>query len=285
MTEASDPIISTERSGSRNLQLQWGVRSDRGLRREQNEDAVFAAEPLFAVADGMGGYEAGDVASRICLEVLASSTEAGSISAASLDDALQRADTRIRERTGARAGTTLAGVALVEEAGNSYWLVFNVGDSRTYLLSQGHLQRVSVDHSEVQEMLEAGALTSEEARAHPRRNVITRALGLGENGQADYWMLPAQEGDRVLVCSDGLSSEVTDEAILEILARVEDAQPAADALLQAALDNGGRDNVSLVVINAGRTMHSGPVALSEFPELDDSTIEVAIPGGNGGGKL
>lgn len=285
LTEASRPVTTTKRFESQNLQLQWGVRSDRGLRREHNQDAVYAAQPLFAVADGMGGHEAGDVASRICLEVLCSSTQVRGISAASLNDALQQADARIREQTGARAGTTLAGVALVEEAGSSYWLVFNIGDSRIYRLSKGQLERVSVDHSEVQEMLDAGELTPEEARSHPRRNVVTRALGTGGNAEAEYWMLPAEEGDRMLVCSDGLPSEVRDEAIVQILSEVENAQPAADALLQAALDNGGRDNISVVVVDAGPAVSRRPGGLlCDFAEFDESTIEVAIPVDSAGGK-
>lgn len=260
------------------MQLQWGVRSDRGRRREQNEDSVYASGKLFAVADGMGGHAAGDIASRVCLEVLGGSTKAGEISVASLDGVLQNADAMIRMQTQARAGTTLAGVALVEEADSPYWLVFNVGDSRTYRLSRGHLHRVSVDHSEVQEMLEAGAITPAEGLVHPRRHVVTRALGIGGNIQADYWMLPVEDGDRVLVCSDGLSSDVSDEAILEILARVEGPQPAADALLQAALDNGGRDNVSVIVVDAGSADSKSRVAiLPEFFDLDESTVELAVP--------
>lgn len=284
LTEAPRPGVSTERFGSRNLQLQWGVRSDRGLRREDNQDAVYAAQPLFAVADGMGGHEAGDVASRICLEVLSTSTMVRGISAASLNDALQHADARIRKQTGARAGTTLAGVALVAEEGSSYWLVFNIGDSRTYRLSKGQLERVSVDHSEVQEMLDAGELTLEEARSHPRRHIVTRALGTGDNAQAEYWMLPAEEGDRMLVCSDGLPSEVRDEVIVKILAEAEDAQHAADALLQAALDNGGRDNISVVVVDAGLPVSRTPGDSSDVAEFDESTVEVAIPVDSAGGS-
>lgn len=134
-------------------------------------------------------------------------------------------------------------------------------------------------------MLDAGELTPEEARSHPRRNVVTRALGTGGNAEAEYWMLPAEEGDRMLVCSDGLPSEVRDEAIVQILSEVENAQPAADALLQAALDNGGRDNISVVVVDAGPAVSRRPGGLlCDFAEFDESTIEVAIPVDSAGGK-
>lgn len=276
MADAPLPTTNAKQTGSQQLQLKWGVRSDTGLHRERNEDAIFAVEPLFAVADGMGGHEAGEVASGICVRILGDSALSGTIDAAGLSIALREADAQIRERTDARAGTTLAGVALVEEADSPYWLVFNVGDSRTYRLSQGSFARVSVDHSEVQELLDAGEISLEESLVHPRRHVVTRALGAGDNAEADYWMLPAEAGDRILICSDGLSSDVGEDDILQILRTVADPQETADALLGAALDSGGRDNVSVIVIDAWQTADSldGSARPAESV-VDESTVDLS----------
>jgi protein phosphatase len=275
--------MSAKKTGSQQLQLKWGARSDTGRHRERNEDAVFAVAPLFAVADGMGGHEAGDVASGICVQILGRSAAAGTIDAAGLSAALRQADAQIRQQTAARAGSTLAGVALVEESDNPYWLVFNVGDSRTYRLSRGSFARISVDHSEVQELLDAGEISVAESLVHPRRHVVTRALGAGDNAEADYWMLPAEAGDRILICSDGLSSDVGDDDILRILSTVTDAQAAADALLTAALDGGGRDNVSVIVIDAGHA-GDGPGAVAPAASAaDESTVDLSAAANSLGG--
>ena len=131
-----------------------------------------------------------------------------------------------------------------------YWLVFNVGDSRTYRLSQGDFAQVSVDHSEVQELVDAGFITAAEALTHPRRHVVTRALGTGTDTEADFWLVPVEEGDRILVCSDGLSGELSDEQIHRALSTLRHPQDAVDSLIQAALRSGGRDNITVVVVDA-----------------------------------
>ncbi len=245
--------------------LSYAFGTDRGLRRELNEDAFLAADPIFAVADGMGGHEAGEVASRECISVLSQQEvlAAGSRSATAVDVqlALRQADARIRELSQARAGTTVTGVVLVEERGVPYWLVFNVGDSRTYRLSQGRFSQISVDHSEVQELVDGGFITPAEALVHPRRHVVTRALGTGPDTEADYWLLPVEDGDRILVCSDGLTGEVDDEGIRRALSALDHPQDVVDSLVQAALRSGGRDNVTLVVVDAslgeGTAAHAG----------------------------
>ncbi len=248
-----------------NVTLSYAFGTDRGLRRELNEDAFLAADPIFAVADGMGGHEAGEVASRECISVLSQQEvlAAGSRSATAVDVqlALRQADARIRELSQARAGTTVTGVVLVEERGVPYWLVFNVGDSRTYRLSQGRFSQISVDHSEVQELVDGGFITPAEALVHPRRHVVTRALGTGPDTEADYWLLPVEDGDRILVCSDGLTGEVDDEGIRRALSALDHPQDVVDSLIQAALRSGGRDNVTLVVVDAslseGTAAHAG----------------------------
>ncbi|WP_084033530.1 protein phosphatase 2C domain-containing protein [Arthrobacter sp. 35/47] len=236
------------------IKLTVGYATDRGLKRQLNEDSLIASEPIFAVADGMGGHEAGEVASGICVRTLGESAIIGEhspvFSAADLEDLLREADEHIRAETGGRAGTTLSGVVLVEESGMPYWLFFNVGDSRTYRLSQGRFGQISVDHSEVQELVDRGHITQEQAAGHPRRHVITRALGTGDDSEADYWLMPVEVGDRILICSDGLSTEVPEERIYSLLSSLTDPQQTADALVEETLRCGARDNVTVVVVDA-----------------------------------
>lgn len=243
--------------GEHGPRLQCGYGTDRGLRREANEDSFIAADPVFAVADGMGGHEAGEVASSICVRTLAGlpqfKTGSRDASADVLQEYLFKADADIREATGSRAGTTLSGVVVVEQLDVPYWLVLNIGDSRTYRYSGGRLAQLSVDHSEVQELFDAGQITEAEAAVYPRRHVVTRALGTGDDSEADYWLLPLEDGDRILVCSDGLNGELSDEQIADILGAEADPQAAVDELIQAALRSGGRDNITAIVVDARTT--------------------------------
>ncbi len=254
MNPEPDAVTPAAHGAARAVKLRWGFGTDRGLVRENNEDALIALDPVFAVADGMGGHEAGEVASAICVRTLAGIAElpggGRQASAGVVQQHLLTANARIREATGSRAGTTLAGLVAVERSGAPHWLVLNIGDSRVYRFSAGTLTQISVDHSAVQEMVDAGHLTPAQAAAHPRRNVVTRALGAGEEAAADFWLLPAAAGDRMLVCSDGLTGEVENEQIAAILAAEEDPQAAVDELIQAALRSGGRDNVTAIVIDA-----------------------------------
>lgn len=265
----------------RGLSLSYGYGTDRGLRRELNEDSFIASDPVFAVADGMGGHEAGEIASGMCVRALAAmpqlATGERSVTAAVLQQYLVRADSSIRDATGARAGTTLTGAVVVEQMGMPYWLVLNIGDSRTYRLSQGEFAQVSVDHSEVQELVDAGEITPEQATVHPRRHVVTRALGTGDETEADYWLLPVEEGDRILVCSDGLNGELTDEHMFRILSTVGHPQDAVDALIQAALRNGGRDNITVIVVDAKNVMNDGGLATTAPRASAEAEDEVTLP--------
>ncbi|WP_320537872.1 PP2C family protein-serine/threonine phosphatase [Pseudarthrobacter sp. IC2-21] len=263
------------------LSLSYGYGTDRGLRRELNEDSFIASDPVFAVADGMGGHEAGEIASGMCVRALAAmpqlATGERTVTAAVLQQYLIRADNSIREATGARAGTTLTGAVVVEQMGMPYWLVLNIGDSRTYRLSQGNFDRISVDHSEVQELVDAGEITPEQATVHPRRHVVTRALGTGDETEADYWLLPVEEGDRILICSDGLTGELTDDHIFRILSTVAHPQDAVDALIQAALRNGGRDNVTVIVVDAKNVMNDAGIATTAPRPAAAAEEEVTLP--------
>ncbi|GAB3191546.1 PP2C family protein-serine/threonine phosphatase [Nesterenkonia suensis] len=233
------------------LYLDYGYGSHVGLRRELNEDSSVVTDSLFAVADGMGGHEAGEVASALAVQALAEGWDAapGPITRVDLQAFLDDADERIRRATDAKAGTTLTGAVLVETEARLQWLVFNVGDSRTYLHHDGALQQLTRDHSQVQDMLESGIITADELRGHPNRNVITRALGAGDLLGGDFTTAPVAAGQRLLVCSDGLTGELTDARIAEILAAGRSPQDTVDWLIHQALREGGRDNVTVIVVD------------------------------------
>ncbi|WP_336648263.1 PP2C family protein-serine/threonine phosphatase [Microbacterium sp. MMO-10] len=235
-----------------------GAATHTGLRRALNEDALLAQAPLFLVADGMGGHQAGDVASTTVIEGFAQLRGRPVLTIDDVSFTLARVraavdaigGTTAPADGGSMAGTTLSGVTIAAVDGVGYWLAINIGDSRTYRLSGGVLEQISVDHSVVQELIDAGELRAADAPRDRRRNIITRAIGAGSTGEADYWMIPARVGDRILVCSDGLSSEVDDEEIRALLAMHEDPQAAAERLIDRALEHGGRDNVTAVVVDA-----------------------------------
>ncbi|MFT3798009.1 PP2C family protein-serine/threonine phosphatase [Microbacterium sp.] len=234
------------------IEVRAGALTHTGLRRKVNEDAFLAEAPLFLVADGMGGHDAGDRASAAVVAEFARLCGADSLGIDDMRVALRRARARVDAiaSDGRAAGTTLSGVVIADVGGAGYWLTVNVGDSRTYRFAHGALEQISVDHSVVQELIDAGELTGDAAASDRRRNEITRAIGAGSDGQADYWMVPAEVGDRILVCSDGLSGELTAQQLREILADEPDPQEAAERLIRAALLRGGRDNITAVVVDA-----------------------------------
>lgn len=240
--------------------VDYGYGSHVGLRRELNEDSFVVSGRLFVVADGMGGHEAGEVASSLAVQALAEGWEAhgGNVGQQQIQQFLDDADSRIREATDSKAGTTLTG-AVVIEADNPHtgedingqwqWLVFNIGDSRTYLLNDGALIRLTKDHSQVQELVDSGMITAEEMHSHPHRNVITRALGAGDTWGADFSTATVSPGQRLLVCSDGLTGELTDEQIAGILNAGRNAQETVDWLIHQSLRQGGRDNVTVILVD------------------------------------
>ena len=226
-----------------------GAATDTGRVRRVNEDSYLALPPLYAVADGMGGHGAGDVASAIAIEVLTECARRAPLSVDAVLAALDKANRAIIERDEADGmGTTVTGLASLDTAGGNHLMVFNVGDSRVYRLAGGRIDQVTVDHSEVQELVLAGALTREQARTHPRRNIVTRALGSDRALLADHWLLPAIAGDRYLLCSDGLFSELPDEEIVALLAMADPRRAAAE-LVAVANDAGGRDNITVIVVD------------------------------------
>lgn len=237
------------------LVLRAGAATHVGVVRQHNEDSVLADRVVFVVADGMGGHAAGEVASSIATATLGELVDRPSRTPEDVVAALALANRRIlesaaRDPATAGMGTTAAGLVVVDADGSQQFAAFNVGDSRVYRFA-GALRLVSRDHSEVRELVDAGIISEDEARHHPLRNLVTRALGTDPAPTPDVWLLPAQPGERFVICSDGLTNEVPDERIGEVVHRVEDPQACADALVAAAVDAGGRDNVSVVVVALG----------------------------------
>ena len=238
------------------LTITAGAATDVGRVREHNEDAHLVGDRVFAVADGMGGHAAGEVASALAVEALARLDERDPLTPDDVvagidqanDDILASVETH-PDRRG--MGTTLTGIALVEEAGAERWAVFNVGDSRVYRFVGADLEQLTVDHSEVQELLDAGLITAFEAAIHPARNVITRSLGLMSSPDPDVRLHEPGAAEEVfLLCSDGLSNEVGAGDLAAVLAEESDPQRAAERLCEAANASGGRDNITVVVVRA-----------------------------------
>jgi protein phosphatase len=189
---------------------------------------------------------------------------------------------------GAGAGTTLTGVVIADVDGEGYWLAINLGDSRTYRLSEGRFEQVSVDHSVVQELVDSGELAADAAQRDSRRNVITRAIGAGSDGEPDYWLIPAEEGDRILVCSDGLSGELEHDALHAVLLSESDPQAAATRLVHEAMVRGGRDNITALVVDALRVRTRTNVERDTVPvsapadsaaDIDGDTLPRAVATG------
>ncbi len=238
------------------LELQWSELTHRGRRRDANQDAVLAQYPLFVVADGMGGHIGGEIASTSTVARLETIASKGDVTPKSIEKALSRAVADIAshpEATDDGTGTTVTGVYLDTSTPEPTWVTLNIGDSRVYLFRDGGLAQVTTDHSVVQELIAAGRLSPEEAENHPYGNVITRAVGPSDGVAPDYVRLEVIDGDRFVICSDGLTKELTDYGILHFLLQHDDPSAAADDMLEAALENGGRDNISIIVLDVHRT--------------------------------
>ena len=237
-----------------------------GLVRSSNEDCGHASDWLLVVADGMGGHQAGEVASEITVSTIKNACTPAPIGSddsnlahphlsdlvkavVDANSAIFRASLEDPDKQG--MGTTVTALSVIvdpTDPDTTFALgLVNVGDSRTYVMRQGRLRQVSKDHSFVQDLVDQGQITKEEARYHPRRNIVTRALGIEPDVRVDSVQLPLIKGDRYLLCSDGLVDEVDDDHIADILKQHAEPQAAADALVQAANDNGGRDNITVIV--------------------------------------
>jgi protein phosphatase len=235
------------------LNLAWGGASDVGRVRQGNEDALLAEHGVFVVADGMGGHNAGEVASELAVTTLRSALRDSVTSTEQLRELVQQANTTIYtasldDSTQRGMGTTLTALVMIPGITDRV-LVANVGDSRTYVLRDGVLSRITTDHSYVQELVNEGVITADDARKHPQKNIVTRALGIDRYVAVDVFSHDMRTGDRFLLCSDGLVDEVTDIEITSVLSNNANAADAANALVVAANDAGGRDNTTVVVVD------------------------------------
>jgi len=266
------------------LTLAIGAATDTGNLRGQNEDAHIAEQNLFAVADGMGGHNAGEVASAMAIEHLrgvaisgVSSAEAFAQVVRDLNSAIYTSATSTTDQRG--MGTTLTAAALLAPTNNmdqpSQIVIANVGDSRTYLLRSGELRQMSVDHSYVQELVTEGLLTVDEARTHPRRNIVTRALGIDEQVSVDTWTIPMFDGDRFMLCSDGLVDEVPLDEITELMREHSAPQLIAERLVTAAKRHGGRDNITVIVVDVNINAAAPEVVADIAPVIaSESTTSI-----------
>ena len=249
----------------------YAVASDTGRRRRRNEDNYVVAPPLFAVADGMGGAQAGEVASQLAASALEAGDSDGLGGTKRIDALIQEANRRIYDRastdpTASGMGTTLT-VALVE---GMTVAIGHVGDSRAYLVRDEQMEQLTEDHSLVNELLKTGKLSEEEAQVHPQRSVITRAVGTDPDVDADGFTIEAEEGDVFLICSDGLSDMVEDEEILELLhSNRDDLDKAVKALVAAANKGGGEDNITAIAFR---------ISSEAAPSLEDTLAMPALDG-------
>lgn len=265
------------------MNVMWGAASHVGMLRQQNEDSFIAQPDVFVVADGMGGHNAGEVASALAVEGMRAAATGGFGSAESVVAAINAANSSIHRASGGPTdqrgmGTTLTAVVPLPATDTEpqRMVVANVGDSRVYLLRGDELKQVSADHSYVQELLTEGYISAAEARVHPRRNIVTRALGIEGEVNADSWVLPMIAGDRYVLCSDGLVDEVDDARIAELLRQNPDPQAAADRLVAAANDNGGRDNVTVVVVNVVEDVKIETTAPATTPKLPRDRVKLLV---------
>ena len=236
------------------IRLRAGATTDVGRVRTINQDSFLVLDDrgLYAVADGMGGHQGGEVASTLAVEALRATFVGGTSDA--LAEAIEEANLRIHERGEADPdlqgmGTTVVAVAVVEDDDGGSLLIANVGDSRGYLFRDGDLTQLTEDHSMVADLVREGRITEAEAEVHPQRNIVTRVLGVYDQVDIDLWPVDVVRGDRLLLCSDGLFNEVAADQTASVLRRLSDPQEAADELVRLANEGGGRDNITVLVVD------------------------------------
>jgi protein phosphatase len=246
-------------------------KTDTGRQRRDNEDSAFARAPVFVVADGMGGAQAGEVASRLAIEAFEHGLPDDGSPEERLAARVREANHQIYERSRADRGRAGMGTTLTAAyVDDAHVAIAHVGDSRAYLFRDGTLQRLTQDHSLVDELVRRGKLTEEQAAEHPQRSIITRALGPEPDVEVDTWTYPGRPGDVVLLCSDGLTSMISEERVREVLSAHSILDEAADALIHEANEAGGRDNITVVLFR-----------LEELDDDDgsgeDTMVGVAVP--------
>lgn len=260
---------------SGNVTLRVSAVSDVGSKRKLNEDSFRAEAPVFLVADGMGGHAHGDWASQKVTDTFESLIPAQDVtSSAAVLAAISDSNSAVREiplegaDESTMAGTTVSGIALVKSEGQDslHWMVFNVGDSRVYTWDGG-LTQLTVDHSAVQELIELGEITEAEVSQHAERNVITRAIGVDDEVEPDVWLLPAGGHQMFMICTDGLTKEVSDEQLAELFAQAiatNSTDSLSSTLVSAAIESGGLDNITVVVVESS-IVAAGATPTSALP--------------------
>ena len=260
--------------------LRWAARSDVGKARDRNEDAYFGGEHVFAVADGLGGHNAGDVASRLAIEPIRDlDRRIGEVPddhvADTLADAVLEANRAVYKRAQGDArvrgmGTTLTAIAVADGSAH----LAHVGDSRCYLLRGGAISQLSSDHTLVARMVQEGKLTPEQAESHPQRSILTRALGAEPEIDVDSLEISLLPGDRLLLCSDGLSSVITEESIRSVLEDAIDLDAACTRLIEEANANGGPDNITVILVELTGTppLRTGPAAVRRAEKVSEGRV-------------
>lgn len=267
----------------RAVRLRWGSATDVGQLRSVNQDSMLVGPGIFVVADGMGGHQGGEVASALAIETVSDRSFGPDVG--ELVTAVEDANETVFERSTqdpslSGMGTTFVGIAIVEVDGEERLGIVNVGDSRAYQLTGGQLHQITDDHSLVGELVRDGRLSREDARTHPQKNIVTRAVGIDERVEVDDFVVIPYTGDRYLLCSDGLTDEVEERDIAVVLRTIEDPDEAARELVRRANEHGGRDNITIVivdVVDAGGVAPPVPDA-DDFSESDDDTQTfLAVP--------
>lgn len=237
------------------FRLEQSAVTHAGAVREVNEDNILAKDPCFVVADGIGGATAGAMASSLVVEEFALLALQRTITprdvAATLDVAHERVRRLQALNGGRQSGSTVCGAVAIDAPGGPQWALFNIGDTRIYRVEPdgGELQQVTVDHSRVQELIDAGVITPAEAESHPERHVVTRAVGAAESYRPDHWTVPMVAGERLLLCSDGLLTSASFAQLQEVATRRVSPRQVVDELLRLALAAKAQDNVSIMVVD------------------------------------
>jgi PPM family protein phosphatase len=262
---------------------QIGHGTDTGKKRRRNEDDYVVEPPLFAIADGMGGAQAGELASSLAAGAVRGGEGVAGSGERHVTELIQEANRRVYQRSSQDAaasgmGTTMT-VALVDDGTVAFG---HVGDSRAYLIRDGKLEQLTEDHSLIAELVRSGKLSPEEAETHPQRSVITRALGTDPDVDVDTFSIPTRPGDLFMLCSDGLTSMVEDEVILRCVEKNrDDLQTTAKALIRAANKGGGEDNITVVFFEIGEETDEPLEETAQYPvlgedsdgELDEKTLD------------
>lgn len=242
---------TTNKIQTNEIRLSWAGATDQGLVRIQNQDSMYANADLFVVADGLGSPGGGEIASNLAVRAMASNAPS---TTNDLVAAVHHANTVVHTRSIEQAelagmGTTLCALAIIETDGKHQFGLVNVGDSRAYRHQDGQIEQLTLDHNRVAEMLRCGMITPIEAESHRERNTLTRAIGVSPTVVVDQWMLDIVSGDRYLLCSDGISSQMPESEISSIMSIHSSAADTASMLVRTALDHGGNDNATALVVD------------------------------------